>query len=57
MVLHQDAVGLHQLGLISDVTMREYDEGCLVQKQAPKSTPDARQPPQSLKRLSTKKYK
>jgi DNA-binding transcriptional regulator YiaG len=30
MVCHQDAVGLHQLGLIDDAKMREFDEGCLV---------------------------
>ena len=29
-VLHEDAEGLHQLGLIDDAKMREYDEGCLV---------------------------
>jgi hypothetical protein len=47
MVLHQDAVGLHELGLIDDAAMREYDEGCLVQEpdQAPKSTPGARPAP------------
>jgi DNA-binding transcriptional regulator YiaG len=32
MVLHQDAEGLHRLGIISDAEMREYDEGCLVQE-------------------------
>jgi DNA-binding transcriptional regulator YiaG len=47
MVLHQDAVGLYELGLIDDATMRSYDEGCLVQEedQNPKSTPGARPAP------------
>ena len=31
MVIHQDAEGMHRLGIISDAEMREYDEGCLVQ--------------------------
>jgi len=29
MVIHQDAEGLHRLGIIDDDEMREYDEGCL----------------------------
>ena len=32
MVTHQDAEGLHRLGIISDVEMKEYDEDCLVQE-------------------------
>jgi len=32
MVIHQDAEGLHRLGIISDAEMKEYDEGCLVQE-------------------------
>jgi len=32
MVLHQDAEGLHRLGIISDTEMREFDEDCLVEK-------------------------
>jgi DNA-binding transcriptional regulator YiaG len=35
MVTHQDAEGLHRLGIISDVEMREYDEDCLVQEGEP----------------------
>ena len=31
-VIHQDAEGMHRLGIISDDEMREYDEGCLVQE-------------------------
>ena len=31
-VIHQDAKGLHRLGIISDKEMREYDQGCLVQE-------------------------
>ncbi|WP_461256573.1 hypothetical protein [Treponema sp. R80B11-R83G3] len=30
-VIHQDAEGLHRLGIISDKKMQEYDQGCLVQ--------------------------
>jgi DNA-binding transcriptional regulator YiaG len=29
-VIHQDAEGLHRLGIISDKEMQEYDRGCLV---------------------------
>jgi len=32
MVLHQDAEGLHRLGIISDAEMSEFDEGCLIQE-------------------------
>ena len=35
-VVHQDAEGLHRLGIISDNEMKEYDEGCLMQE--PKTT-------------------
>ena len=31
-VIHQDAKGLHRLGIISDKEMREYDRGCLVKE-------------------------
>jgi len=31
-VIHQDAKGLHRLGIISDKEMREYDRDCLVQE-------------------------
>jgi len=32
MVMHQQAEGLHRLGIISDAEMREFDEDCLVQE-------------------------
>jgi len=32
MVIHQDAEGLHRLGIISDAEMREFDEDCLVKE-------------------------
>ena len=32
MVIHQDAEGLHRLGIISDAEIREFNEGCLVQE-------------------------
>ena len=31
-VIHEDMKGMHQLGIISDAEMREFDEGCLVQE-------------------------
>jgi DNA-binding transcriptional regulator YiaG len=31
-VIHQDAEGLHRLGIISDKEMREYDRDCLVKE-------------------------
>jgi len=33
-VIHQDAEGLHRLGIISDEEMQEYDRDCLVQEPA-----------------------
>jgi DNA-binding transcriptional regulator YiaG len=42
MVIHQDAVGLYELGLIDDATMREFDEDCLVpEPKTPKKTAEA----------------
>jgi len=35
MVTHQDAEGMHRLGIISDAEMKEFDEGCLVQEPEP----------------------
>jgi len=35
-VIHEDAEGMHRLGIISDERMRHYDEGCLVRE--PKTT-------------------
>ena len=32
MVMHQQAEGLHRLGIISDAEMREFDEDCLVKE-------------------------
>jgi len=31
-VIHQDAEGLHRLGIINDKEMQEYDKDCLVQE-------------------------
>ena len=31
-VIHQDAEGLHRLGIISNEEMREYDLDCLIQE-------------------------
>jgi len=41
MVTHQDAEGLHRLGIISDAEMKEYDEGCLVKE--PKTVYETKQ--------------
>ena len=30
--IHEDAKGMHKLGIISDAEMREFDEDCLVQE-------------------------
>jgi len=38
-VIHQDAEGLHRLGIISDKEMREYDQGCLVKEPEASYTP------------------
>jgi len=32
MVIHQDAEGLHRLGIIDDDEMQEFDKGCLAQE-------------------------
>ncbi len=42
-VIHQDAEGLHRLGIISDKEMQEYDQGCLVQE--PKTAYSSEKPP------------
>ena len=34
-VIHQDAEGLHRLGIIKDNEMKDYDEGCLVKESKP----------------------
>ena len=31
-VIHQDAEGLHRLGIINDKEMQEYDQDCLIQE-------------------------
>jgi DNA-binding transcriptional regulator YiaG len=31
MVIHQDAKGLHRLGIIDNDEMKEYDKGCLAE--------------------------
>ena len=30
--IHEDAAGMHRLGIISDAEMRHYDSECLVQE-------------------------
>jgi DNA-binding transcriptional regulator YiaG len=35
MVVHQDAEGLHSLGIISDAKMKEFDEMCLIPAEKP----------------------
>jgi len=34
--IHEDAAGMHKLGIISDAEMREFDRDCLTQE--PKKT-------------------
>ena len=36
--IHEDAAGMHKLGIISDAEMREFDKGCLVQEPTPAYT-------------------
>ena len=31
-VIHQDAKGMHRLGIISDAEMEDFDKGCLVKE-------------------------
>jgi DNA-binding transcriptional regulator YiaG len=31
-VIHEDMKGMHELGIISDARMREFDEMCLIQE-------------------------
>jgi DNA-binding transcriptional regulator YiaG len=38
MVCHQDAEGMHRLGIIDDAQMREFDEDCLVPETTPSVT-------------------
>ena len=42
MVIHQDAEGLHRLGIISDAEMREFDKDCLVKE--PKTAYETKKP-------------
>lgn len=41
-VIHEDMKGLHHLGIISDVEMKEFDRDCLVQ--TPKISRKVEQP-------------
>jgi DNA-binding transcriptional regulator YiaG len=43
-VIHEDMKGMHELGIISDARMREFDKMCLVQEPKPpyKSASSAR---------------
>ena len=45
MVLHQGAVDMHKLGIISDERMREYDEMCLEKPAVPVQHVSTRKPP------------
>jgi len=37
--IHEDAADMHELGIISDERMREYDRECLVQEPIPAYNP------------------
>ena len=39
-VIREDMIGMHELGIISDARMREYDEMCLVQEDEPAEKPE-----------------
>jgi len=43
--LHETAVGLHKIGVISNEEMREYDKECLVQE------PEAAHPTENLLKI------
>jgi DNA-binding transcriptional regulator YiaG len=38
-VIHEDMKGMHQLGMITDAEMREFDKMCLVQEPETTKTP------------------
>ena len=42
MVMHQQAEGLHRLGIISDAEMKEFDEDCLLHE--PETAKEAENP-------------
>jgi len=44
-VIHEDMKGMHQLGIISDAEMREYDEDCIVKE------PEADHPTENLSKI------
>jgi DNA-binding transcriptional regulator YiaG len=54
--LHETAIGLHKIGVISDIEMREYDQNCLDREdesapksaQKPKTAPVKRAHPASI---------
>ena len=42
-VIHEDMKGMHQLGIIGDARMREFDEMCLAAKTDAAESPDSRE--------------
>jgi hypothetical protein len=49
MVMHQQAEGLHRLGIISDAEMKEYDKDCLIQEP---ETPKEAENPQKIEHVT-----
>jgi len=38
-VIHENAAGMHRLGIMNDAEMREFDEDCLVHEPEPAYVP------------------
>ena len=52
--IHEDAAGMHKLGIISDARMREYDRDCLVQEPNPTYKPVSSAKTARVSRISAK---
>jgi len=52
--IHEDAEGMHKLGIISDAEMREFDEDCLVQEPKPTYEAASSVRQESITRISAK---
>jgi len=52
--IHEDAEGMHKLGIISDAEMREFDEDCLVQEPEPAYVPSSSGRTEHVTRISAK---
>ena len=52
--IHEDAKGMHELGIISDKRMREYDMECLVQEPQTTYMPSSSARTEHVGRISAK---